>query len=226
MTTAPVLSPAHTDEPKSRLARAIEARGRKMAVVDVSHLGLTLPGDKPLAKIAFRVNVKGELDRAIVDAWRYVDVLAKGTEAAKDDDLTKEAKLCYALWNACREVDAEGNPGVSGAFPGPKWMRDNLDNDELAALYNLYLDVEFRKAPYPYEYSDDEVERVLMLCADGADTEIPTAHLASIRREIVAQYLIVAALKLRKARSELLAAQMRLEQYEPTPEATETTDET
>jgi hypothetical protein len=222
---APILSPAHTEEPRSRLAKAIEARGRKYIIVDVSHLGLVGLGEKPIAKIAFRVNVKGEEDAAIVNAWRYVEALAKGTDAVKDEDLTRDAKLCHALWTACREVDEKGSLGVSGAFPSPGWMRDNLDSDELAALLNIYNDVRFRKSPFPYEFTDDEVERVAMLCADGAATEIPTAMLAGMPREIVAQYVILLSCKLRQSRSELLTAQMRLEQYEPTEEAPESPPE-
>lgn len=220
--TYPVHSPARDDDAgKTPLAKAIEKRGRKIKVVDVSHLGLTLPGDKPLAKIAFRVNVKGDLDSVIVDAARYAETLARGTDAAKDEDLTRDAKTCFALWVACREVDEKGEPGISGAFPGPKWMRDNLDNDELAALLNIYNDVQWRTSPWPYRFDDDDVERLAMLCADGADTEIPTAMLAPIEREILAQYLIVVSCKLRKARSELLAAQAQIEMLTSSDERAE-----
>lgn len=214
---APILSPAHVEESSTRLAKANEARGRKYIVVDVSHLGLVREADKAVAKIAFRVNTKGEEERALFDAHRYVERLGKGTDAAKDPDVTTEAKLVHALWTACREVDEKGSLGISGAFPGPQWMRDNLDSDELAALLNIYNDVRFRKSPFPYEFTDDEVERIAMLCADGADTEIPTAMLAGMPREIVAQYLIVLSCKLRKARSELLAAQALAGATAPAP---------
>lgn len=206
---------APTEFSPSRLAKAIEARGRLFAVVDVSHLGLVREADKPVAKIAFRVNVKGEEDRSIVDAWRYVEALAKGTSAATDTDLTGESKLSHVLWNACRDVAEDGGCSVSGVFPSAGWMRANLTGDQLAALLNIYNDVRFRKSPYPYEFTDDEAERIAMLCADGADTEIPTAMLAGMPREIVAQYLIVVSCKLRKARSELLAAQMLAEANAP-----------
>lgn len=208
----PVNSPLRPADPDATpLSKAIAARGRKIKVVDVSHIGLTTAGDKHVAKIAFRVNVKGELDTAVVDATRYVEGLAKGTEAAKDTDLTRDAKTPFALWTACRAVDENGQPTNSGAFPGPKWMRDNLDNDELAALLNIYNDVQFQTSAWPYRFEDDDVERLAMLCADGADTEVPTAMLAGIEREILAQYFILVSCKLRKARSELLAAQARLE---------------
>jgi hypothetical protein len=210
--TVPVHSPARASEDdKGFLARAIEARGRKFKVVDVSHLGLTLAADKPIAKIAFRVNVKHELNRAIVDAAKYVDGLAKGTSAATDEDLTRDAKTPYALWNACRAVDPDGNPTVMGVFPSPRWMLENLDNDEFAALLNIYNDVQDRTSPWPLTFTDDDVEACLTLCADGAGTEIPTVLLAGVERGRLAQYLILAACKLRKVRSELLAAQALLD---------------
>lgn len=218
--TVPVHSPARAQETenKSALALAIEARGRKVQVVDISHLGLTLPGDKRLAKVAVRVNVKGELDVAVVDANRYVEGLAKGTEAAKDEDLTRDAKTPFALWNAFRSVDDNGQPTIMGAFPSPKWIRDNLDNDEIGALLNIYNDVQTRLSPWPYRFEDEHVEELAMLCADGADTEVPTALLAGVDREMIAQYFIIVACKLRKARSEKLAAEALLEA------ATATTD--
>jgi hypothetical protein len=216
---APVLSPAHETEPRSRLARANEARGRKVVVVDVSHLGLTREADKHVAKIAFRVNAKGEEERCIIDAWKRIEAMAKGSSAMQDPDLMTESKLCHALWNACRDVNEDGTPAVSGVFPSPAWMLANLDGDELAALLNIYNDVRFRKSTTPYEFTDDEVERVAMLCADGADTEIPTAMLAGMPREIIAQYVIVLSCKLRMARTELLKAQALAEAEEPADEA-------
>lgn len=211
--TVPVHSPARaTEEEKpTPLSRAIEARGRKFKVVDVSHLGLTTIADKPVAKIAFRVNVKHELNRAIADAAKYVDGLAKGTGAASDEDITRDSKTAYALWNACRDVDTNGNPTISSAFPSARWMLENLDNDEFAALLNIYNDVQDRTSPWALTFTDDDVEACLMLCADGAGTDIPTALLAGVERTRLAQYLILAACKLRKARSELLAAQALLD---------------
>lgn len=207
--TLPIHSPARAEPAVSPLVKAIEARGRKVKVCDVT--GFFGPGNRPILEIGIRVNVKGEEDTAVVDAHRYAQELARGTEAAKDDDLLREAKVLHALWSACREVDADGNATIMGAFPGPKWMRDNLTSDQLAALLNLYNDVRTRQSPWPHAFTDDEVENLAMLCADGADTEIPTAMLAGIPREAVAQYLILVSCKLRKARSELLAAQAQLD---------------
>lgn len=212
------------DDGKSRLAKAIEARGRKFAIVDVSHLGLTREADKPVAKIAIRVNTKGEEDRAIVDAWKRIEAMAKGSDALKDGDLTTESKLCHALWNACRDVDEQGQMAVTGVFPSPGWMLANLTTDELAALLNIYNDVRFRYSPHPFDFNDDETERVLMLCADGADTEIPTALLAGIPREVAAQYLILAAVKLKAARTKCFELEARLAQYEPEEEVAEPDD--
>lgn len=202
--------PPIVDDGKTRLAKALDARGRKYTVVDVSHLGLTREADKAVARIAFRVNVKNEEERALVDAWKRIETMAKGSEALKDPDLTQEAKLSHVLWYACRDVEPDGSMSVSSVFPSASWMLSNLTGDEMAALLNIYNDVRFRKSPFPYEFTDDEAERIAMLCADGADTEIPTAMLAGMPREVLAQYMIVIACKLRKARSELLAAQAML----------------
>lgn len=217
--TLPIHSPLRADEGAnlSALAKAIEARGRAVVVCDVT--GFFGPGGKPVEKIGIRINVNGEEDRAVVDAHRYAAELGKGTEAAKDGDLLLSAKQVHVLWTACRAVDAEGKATDFGAFPGPKWMRDNLTTDQLAALLNLYNDVRTRQSPWPHEFTDDRVEHVAAICADGADTEIPTAMLARIEREMLAQYLIVVSCKLRKARSELLAAQAMLDAEGDTAEA-------
>ena len=204
--TLPVNSPLRPqDDTKSALATAIEARGRASVVCDVT--GFFGPGDKPIPKVAVRVNVKGEEDRAVVDAHRYAADLAKGTEAAKDDDLLREAKVVHALHWAFRMVDEEGKATIHAAFPSPKWMRDNLTSDQLAALLNLYNDVRTRQSPWPHKFEDDDVERLAMLCADNADSELPTLVLARIEREMLSQYLIIIACKLRLARSQLLAAE-------------------
>ncbi len=210
--TSPLRAPE--GDGRTPITRAIEERGRHVVPCPVD--GFFGPGNKPIPMIGIRVNVKGEEDKAVVDAHRYAQELGKGTDAAKDDDLLREAKVVQALHWACREVDAEGKPTGFAAFPGPKWMRDNLTADELAALLNLYNDVRARRSPWPFAFEDEDVENVAMICAVGAETEIPTAFLARMEREVLAQYLIVVACKLRKARSELLAAQARLdEQAEP-----------
>lgn len=218
--TLPVHSPARPsdDDGKSLLVRAIEARGRKPVVCDVA--GFFSIAGNPIPKIAIRINVKGEEDRAVVDAHRYSENLAKGTDAAKDDDLLRESKVVHALWTACRAVDEKGEPTIMGAFPSPGWMRDNLTSDQLAALLNLYNDIRQRQSPWPYKFDDEDVERLAMLCADGADTEVPTALLAGVEREMLSQYFIIVSCKLRKARSELLAAQA-LAEFEKAVDAPE-----
>mgnify|MGYP006314876965 FL=1 len=207
--TVPVNSPVRAIADLSPLAKAIEARGRKLTVCPIE--GFLGPGDKPVDMVAVRVNVKGEEDCAVVDAHRYAAELAKGTAAATDDDLLREAKVVHVLWTAMRAVDENGEAQNYGAFPGPKWMRDNLTSDQLAALLNLYNDVRTRQSPWPFAFDDADVERLADLCADGADMEVPTALLARIEREMLAQYLIVMACKLRKARAELAAANALLE---------------
>lgn len=210
--TAPLLSPLRPAEPyKSELAAAIEATERPCAIYPVG--GFFGLGQKPIRKVAFRVNVKSEEDRALVQAHLYVTNLAAGAETAKHDgDLRSDAKARHALFEACREVvtkraaDGTETDEVTKypAFPGPEWMAEHLTTDQIASLLNLYNQTRAEQAGWLDDLSDDSVEDMISVAVESANRNpIARAGLAEMPREHIVFLLERAAIKLQAARADL-----------------------
>lgn len=196
---------------KSELAQAIEAQERPVTVLPVS--GIFHLGGKPIRKIGIRVNVKSEEDLALVRAHKYVLDKCAGVESAKTDhDILTDAKARHALWEACREVkttvgpDGEETDTVTNypAFPGPDWMCERLNTDQIAAIYNLYMQVRAEQAGWLDNLDDDTVSSMLAIAADAGDKNaLARVALAQLPREQIQNLFQMCALRLRAANLEI-----------------------
>lgn len=218
---------------KSPLAIAIEARGRRAYVMDVGPMfGLT---DKAKHRIAYVVATKAQDEQAIVRGHRHAqEAAAEGGVGAKraseDIDLLNEAKVCELLHMVCREPahpeDDSKGASIHSAFPGPKWMRENLSTDDLARLLNQYVEAKERDAPYRSVITDDAVEQMIDLLSEHCDDEVPEAVLASTTRTYLTHLVTLLAVKIVEARHKVeVLLDERDERETAQPVATEAIDD-
>lgn len=179
-------------ERKSPLALALEARERKLHVIEVG--GFFGLGDKPVHRLAVRVNTKAEQDSAIVAAHAYVADKTKGpgSEMARADaDLLTDAKAIEAVWRACRDPDDPRYPAFTG---GPQWMREHMSTDQIAVLLNLVNDTAAQESPLRQELTAEHVGSLAQLCADHAGSDVPAHVLATLSHEGLASAFTMLAL--------------------------------
>jgi hypothetical protein len=205
---------ASTVERKSNVQEALEGRVRHVEVID---LGQFFPGLKT-TRIGFRRPTKGEQDRALDAAHKYVATVTTSAEARADHELLADAKAAAVVHMWCREVapkldgskvvlDEYGaeiwEPTGHGAFPSVAWLAEHLAPEEIAVLINAANFVRARRGPAPVTIDDDAVEAYLEACAKSAETEIPERELAGCSHEYLAQLVVLASVKLRAARAEI-----------------------
>lgn len=184
------------DKQQSPIALAIEQRGRKFVPFDVQGF-FGLRGEDIL-KIDFRVPVAGEEDTAVIAAHDYAAKRAQGdaAPAAQDLDLLDSAKLVEVLHRCCfqhaedAKPDAVRYPAFDG---GPKWMRDNLTKDQIAALYNCLLEVKQAASPLRNTIDLPTVERLARACWVARETDVPEMVLADCDREFITQAFVLVA---------------------------------
>ncbi len=214
------------DDRKSDLATAIEAANASRPANVYPVAGLFGLAGKPIHKVAFRVNLKSEEDRAIVQAHRYAIKLAGDVEAVRTDDgLLLDAKGRHALFEACREVttDEQGNDTITPwpAFPSGAWMAENLTTDQIAALLNLYNQTRAEMSGWFDTFDLPTVDSFLGLAADAAGipperngNALAKVMLAQLPREQIQLLLETAAMRLKAAEAEI----ERLTRLVPAPE--------
>lgn len=186
---------------------AIERRAaeRPYEVFDLAEFGFFLPVEKSPPRVAIRVPTKWEQDCARVNATRYVEELAQGTETLKgNDDLLRDALAGFIAYETCREVREEpegsgtwvltGNP----AFMAPKWLCQKLEPERIAVLINLLNEVRAKHAPSPVEIDDSTVEAYASLCSTAAE---PEYGMVGCSREYVVQLAILLSMKLARERA-------------------------
>lgn len=180
-------------QPKSKLALAIEQREREVHEFDVQ--GFFGLGNKEVSRVGIRVNTKAEEDFSVVSAHKYVKAVSEGIEEAREDlDLLNDSKAIEALFRACKEVndEAEGpDRHKYPAFPGPKWMRSNLTTDQIAVLLNLYHEVRRRHTPTSWEITIDEIMMYAEAAAKSSHTNMPDQFLAQKAPEWITQAFII-----------------------------------
>lgn len=178
---------------KSNLALAIEKREREVHEFDVQ--GFFSLGNKEVVKVAIRVNTKAEEDFSVVAAHKYVKAVSEGIEeAAGDMDLLNDSKAIEALFRACKEVNEESDKGRRNAypaFPGPKWMRENLTTDQIATLLNLYHEVRRRHAPTSWSIKVSDIMMYAQAASKSSHTNFPDHFLAEKPPEWIIQAFII-----------------------------------
>lgn len=199
------------DDRKSELATAIEAANASRPANVYPVAGLFGLGGKAIHKIAIRVNLKSEEDRALVQAHRYAIKLAGDVEAVRTSDgLLLDAMARHALFEACREVttDDKGNDTITQwpAFPSGGWMSENFTTDQIAALLNLYNQTRAEQAGWLDDFSAETIEDMLDVAAQaGERNAVARAGLAQLPREQIQYLLERCAVKLRETRADLAA---------------------
>lgn len=190
---------------KSKLAKAIEKRGRKdhgpfdlpPGFVSQPHSGETM------GKVYVRVLVKAEEDAAIIAAYKMMtDMATDGAEAAMgDSDFTTDNKGVYALYKAIR--DADDDP-MYPAFLDQGWMREHLTTDKIAYLLNLYFSCRENEEVMKWTIDGQELERKLDDIADAdPESALPRALLADCSNEWVRNAVVLCAMRLRDERRAL-----------------------
>jgi len=199
------------DDRKSELATAIEAANASRPCNVYPVAGLFGLGGKAIHKIAIRVNLKSEEDRALVQAHRYAIKLAGDVEAVRTSDgLLLDAMARHALFEACREVttDDKGDDTITQwpAFPSGAWMAENFTTDQIAGLLNLYNQTRAEQAGWLEDFSAETIEDMLDVAAQaGGRNAVARAGLAQLPREQIQYLLERAAVQLRAAKADLAA---------------------
>mgnify|MGYP003544379072 FL=1 len=219
-----------TDEPrKSELAQAIEAANASRPCNIYPLDGVFGLGGKAVRKVAIRVNLKSEEDRALVEAHRYAIKLAGDVEQVRtDESLLLDAKARHALFEACREVETVRGPNGEEdkvtkwpAFPSGPWLAENLTTDQIATLLNLYNQTRAEQSGWFDSCDLETVNSPLKLAADAAGIPPETqgnplakVMLAQLPREQIQLLLETAAMRLKAAEAEI----DRLKRLVPAPE--------
>jgi hypothetical protein len=204
-TNALPAKPGQKPAPLSPFAEAIKARAdeRVVEVFDVSEF--FGPGGRTIPRIGFRVPTKWEQDCALAEAHKYVASLAGTVDEIKNDrDILQDAKAAHIAYACCREV-RETEPGSAvyvptgnPAFPGPRWMCENVEPERIAVLLNYANEVRARSAPSPVTIDDGTVEAYVSLCSTADE---PEYGLVGCSREYLVQLLILASHKLARERA-------------------------
>lgn len=199
------------DDRKSELATAIEAANASRPANVYPVAGLFGLGGKAIHKVAIRVNLKSEEDRALVQAHRYAIKLAGDVEAVRTSDgLLLDAMARHALFEACREVttDDKGNDTITQwpAFPSGAWLAENFTTDQIAGILNLYNQTRAEQAGWLEDFSAETIEDMLDVAAQAGDRNaVARAGLAQLPREQIQYLLERAAVQLRAAKADLAA---------------------
>jgi hypothetical protein len=170
-------------EEKSEIALAIEQRERKLHEFDVE--GFFGLGGKKIPKLAIRVLTKFEENQAIVAAHANSKEWARGdNDARADADLLDDLKLKEALRRACfvAGVATKGGHPIQ-AFPGGRWMEQNLTTEQLAVLHNLLLEARKSESPMLWEIKMQDVLSLAEGCAKTCGSDMPEAMLSVCSRE-------------------------------------------
>jgi hypothetical protein len=189
---------AESEARMTEVARLIAARERVGYTFECGFLGL---GKKPIPTLKIRVATKGEQDRAVLAAHKYVDEIAKGVgvetqSASQDRDILTDAKTCFILFEVCRDVADARYP----AFPGPRWMIDHLTTDEIAVLLNCYGEVLRITGTLEYDLATDRIEALSQALAAVADSDVPNQLLLRYTREQVGEICVRQAILLDERR--------------------------
>jgi hypothetical protein len=174
------------DQPhKSALALAIEhyAQNRPVDIFEVD--GLLGIADKKIARIGIRVPTKAEQDAAWVGAHKYVAEVAAGVDSARGDrELLQDAQAAHIVFAFARDAEDPKHP----AFPGPKWLCQNLEAERIAYLINLCNEVRAKRSPSPSLLTPDmAIALAQMVSAADAEGADPILLLATYPREVLSQ---------------------------------------
>lgn len=103
-----------------------------------------------------------------------------------DPSFLEDVKVCEILWHACRDVDDV----TKHAFPSSQWMREQMTNDELAAL-NCFYDRACQNDSSVKEPLTRE-DRIALTrgIAANADSDMPDRLLAKLPGIVVADLLV------------------------------------
>lgn len=190
------------EERKSEFQLAIEARNAEEKVQEFDLTDMFGVGGRPIPKVAIRVPMHRDQDRAVTNAYRYVAEVAEGVEGAKNDpEQLQNAKA------ACIAAEFTRDPVDNGKYPlfTPMWAAANLRTEEIDVFVNLANTVRAERQGIRARVTDDAVEQWVKIIDEAQSTEIPAAVLAGCRREYLEYLLIAMALKVIAAREDLAA---------------------
>ena len=199
------------DAPMSDLAKALEARKPQYfdsAVADLVGEVVLCPDGEPIQFVKVRVASKGEQDRALIEAHRYVKRMAADVPAAANDpDILLDAKNACIIATVFRDADA---PDAMPAFRTGQWVIDKLTTYQIGRMLNAYADVLRRAGEVKSAPSDDEVESLATLCA-YLEPERASTVLVGASREYLADVTVALSKRLEDTRIVLQDAMARLE---------------
>ena len=196
---------------KSLFAQAIDERKSQRVVEGFDVSGFFGLADRPLPHIGCRVPTKGEQDRAIIAAHKYIAEIANnagaGSDSAKSDrDLTQDAKTAAAIFECFREMVPDPDDPKKWihadwpAFPSPRWAIENLTPEQIAVLLNLANEFRAKQAPSPIGLDDDTVEDYIAVCVTQNN---PEYLLVGLSREYLVQLQILTSARLAASRNEV-----------------------
>lgn len=181
----------------SELEQALENRVRKSFEFEVmDYLG---GSKKVLGKIRIRVATLAEQNEALYLAHKYIEKIARDSQAAMDPDVVNTAKAVFILWKVCLHP-TENIPIFQR---GPEWMMKNLSTDEIGKIMEYYQTVLREFSPFDLDLSEQKVIAIAEACAATAETDAPNIILSKFTTDQKAELIIRISQKLAEAQAEL-----------------------
>jgi hypothetical protein len=182
-------------EHKSKLAKALEDRKPHRKVFE----NLDIPGIDG-GKICFQLPRNDGTTRSLTVAYkmREEDSTGKtenGEKVASHPDIAGNEKhfnglhTIATLYHVSRDPE---KPDDFPAFPSPRWMRQNLQNHEIAYLTNLYNSFVAEVHPGGIDKleSTDKLLDFSRMCAANWKNDLPDLALANFSHEVLAECII------------------------------------
>lgn len=194
------------EEERTPLGDLIEKRPRSVKVIDVSGF-LDVDGSE-ITKIAFRVPVSFEQNRALANAHLEIKRSSNGNESlGQDPDFTNNIKLCEIAHAICRRPEQNKQTGewryVNPSFPCPDWMHKNLTPDQIDMLIRIGNAVRLELGPQESKVGEEAVEQVRLACVAVRDSDQIHAIMATLTRESLEHVAIMLSLRLEDALDKL-----------------------
>ena len=176
------------DVPANEFVRKLMSRKRPSEVLPFPRVG---QDGKPLFEYRMCVLSQQELDGCLYDAEMYAQRMFKDKKRPSSDELGavrgeawsevyNNAKIVEILLRACRQVPEKTNPAGKvyhdPLFIGGDQIRGLLTSDELASMFNAYLNTQFRFGPLWRYMTDDQVDAFVDRLEEGL-SDSPLSHL-------------------------------------------------
>ena len=162
----------------------------------------------PLFEFRMKVLTQQEIDIACANAERHTrTVLREKADLSNEDvkhvrveawdEIYQNARLIELLFHACKQVDDIKR----GLFDAPGQLRKLLTADECAALFQMYVNVQYRYGPQWQELTEEEIDQWIDVLTEGIGSRAPLA-LLQLQQGQLAALVTSLAYRLRSSKTD------------------------